>query len=362
MELVEIGEVKSKFDEPLGPEEMRGSESVIEVYPEYEAGLTGIEDSKYIHVLFGFHLSDDYELVAPRRHGEKRGVFASRSPNRPGSIGSTVIELKERNGNELRVKGLDAVNETPVIDIKPYAEPFDSSGITEKERKQEPRKRIRELIERGDIETLLLEAGEVHGHFCPFLALGVLAGQYAVSKLESAVPGMEETVAIVETNSCFSDGIQHVTGCTFGNNGLIYRDYGKTATTVATREGSGIRLYLNREDLLEEDYPEGRELFEKVVKERNGTEEEEEKLKKVWRDIGFDLVTRSAEELFKIEKIDYPDIPDYAPIYEDEYCESCGEKFMAPKGVEKKGKILCRDCATEGYFQLDGSGLRKVTG
>ena len=360
MNIEEIGQVRSQYDEPVGPEEMRGSESTIEVYPEYEDGLYGIESSNYLQVLFGFHLSEDYSLVGPRRNGKKRGVFASRSPNRPGSIGATVVDLLERKGRELRVRGLDAVDETPVLDIKPYAEPFDSPSASVEERKEQPRRRIKELIEGGDREALLLKAGELHGHFCPFLALGVLAGQYAVSRLGSVAPDMEKMVAIVETNSCFSDGIQYSTGCTFGNNALIYRDYGKTAATVAFRNGPGVRLYLSRENLIEEEYPEDQELFDKVIKERNGTEEEERRMKERWQEIGFDLVGRKPEDLFKIEKIESPEIPDYAPIYDNGYCENCGEKFMASKGVERNGKTLCRKCAGEGFLQLDGSGLKEM--
>lgn len=360
MEIEEVGEVISEIKEPLGPEEMRGEECKIRVYPEYEDGLYGIEHNQYLQVLFGFHLSEGYELISPRRYGEERGIFASRSPNRPGSIGATVAELLARNGRELKVRGLDAVDGTPVLDIKPYAESFDGPGAGEETRKERPRKRIKELIKQGDLEGLLVKAGELHGHFCPFLALGVLAGRYSVAKLGSVAPDMEEMVAIVETNSCFSDGIQYVTGCTFGNNALIYRDYGKTAVTVAFRDGPGIRLYLAQDNLIEEEYPEARELFDKVVKERNGTEEEEGEMKKRWREIGFDLVDRSVEELFKVEELESPEIPEYAPIYEDGYCESCGEKFMAPKGVEQNGKSLCPECASHGYLQLDGSGLRKI--
>lgn len=359
LKIEEIGEVISEIEEPIGPEEMRGQECRIKVYPEYEDGLYGIEDSEYVQVLFGFHLSEDYDLVSPRRYGKERGVFASRSPNRPGSIGATVAELVDREGRELKIKGLDAVDGTPVIDIKPYAENFDRPG-NEETWKERPRKRINQLIKRDDTEALLLKAGELHGHFCPFLALGVLAGSYAVSELGSVSPDMEEMTAIVETNSCFSDGIQYVTGCTFGNNALIYRDYGKTAVTVGLRDGPGIRLYLIEDNLIEEEYPEARKLFEKVVKERDGTEEEEREMKKKWREIGFDLVDRSAEELFKTEKLESPEIPEYAPIYEDGYCERCGEKFMAPKGVEQNGESLCRECASQGYLQLDGSGLREI--
>jgi len=360
LEIQEIGVVRNNFEEPKIPEEMRDSESTIEIHSGYESGLYGIETSNYLQVLFYFHLSEDYELVAPRRHGEERGVFASRSPHRPSPVGATVVKLLDKNGNNLYVRGLDAVNGTPVIDIKPYADPFDSASTEEEKLKDDPRVEIKKLIDRGDTRALLLEAGKLHGHFCPFLSLGVIAAQHAISELGDIEPDMEETVAIVETNSCFSDGIQFLTGCTFGNNALIYRDYGKTAFTLAYRDGPGIRLYFSKDNFLEENYPEDRELFKKVVQERNGSEEEEKLLKERWREIGFDMVTRSARDLFDIEMIDSPDLPDYAPIYEDGYCDECGEKFMAPKGIEKNGGSFCRDCADVSYLQLDGSGLREI--
>ena len=360
LELTEIGKVENGFDEPESPEVMRVEESVIEVYPEYADGLYEIESNGFIQVLFYFHRSQGYELVSPRRHGNERGVFASRSPNRPSSIGATVVELLGRNRNRLKVRGLDAINGTPVIDIKPYAEPFDSNSPGKEKLRSTPRREIRKMIEQGNLEWLLLEAGKLHGHFCPFLSLGVMAAQYAISQLGEVAPDMEETVAIVETNSCFSDGIQFVTGCTFGNNALIYRDYGKTAVTLAYREGPGIRLYLRENDFIEENYPEDRKLFQKVVKERNGTEEEEELLKKRWKEIGFEMISLSVKDLFDIEMVDSPDLPDYAPIYEDGYCDQCGEKFMSPKGVERGGSNLCRDCANENYLQLDGSGLKEI--
>ena len=72
--------------------------------------------------------------------------------------------------------------------------------------------------------------------------MGVKASARAVRELRVASKGMEEVVAIIETNNCFSDGVQMVTGCSFGNNALIYRDYGKTAVTLAKRTGEALRV------------------------------------------------------------------------------------------------------------------------
>jgi len=108
---------------------------------------------------------------------------------------------------------------------------------------ESPREEIERLIRKGDLEALLRKAAEIHGHFCSYLACGVKAGYIAVKELGIESTGMEEVIAIVETNNCFSDGVQIITGCTFGNNGLIYKDFGKTAVTAAKRDGTAIRIF-----------------------------------------------------------------------------------------------------------------------
>ncbi len=128
MEVQCIGRIKSSFSELANPEEMRKAISVIVVNEEYEDGLYRIEENKHIQVIFYFDRSQGYELIAERRVGGMKGIFASRTPGRPSPIGVTVAELIERRGRELVVKGLDALDETPVIDIKPYVPSFDMSS------------------------------------------------------------------------------------------------------------------------------------------------------------------------------------------------------------------------------------------
>ena len=86
------------------------------------------------------------------------------------------------------------------------------------------RQHLERMIRNRDLEGLLNQAESLHGHLCPFVGLGVKAGHYAMAALNRQNTGMEEMVAIVECNNCFTDGIQAVTGCTFGNNALICRD------------------------------------------------------------------------------------------------------------------------------------------
>ena len=92
-----------------------------------------------------------------------------------------------------------------------------------------------------DQEGLLNQADTRHGHLCPFVSLGVKEGQYAMTAMNQRHTGIEMEVAIIECNNCFTAGILMVTGCTCGNNPLIFGDLGKIAVTVARREdGQGL--------------------------------------------------------------------------------------------------------------------------
>jgi len=357
MEVKKIAEVRSKYKEPVGPDEMKKSRSIIEVEAEYEDGLDQIEDYEYLQILFYFHKSEGYDLISKRRKGPERGLFTSRSPRRPSPIGMTTVELLKREDNKLYVYGLDAIDGTPVIDIKPYASIMDQPTLSLQ--KKTPRYRINKLIKYQNMYELLLKAGELHGHYCPYLALGVMTAADALNRLAADNDGMEELLAVVETNSCFSDGIQYTAGTTFGNNSLIYRDFGKTAVTFVKRNDpeENIRYYLKDSDLIKREYPAAAELFEKVIAERKGSKKEQQKMKELWQEIAFDLVEGDINKYFEIEENIEIELPDYAPIFEDQQCSKCGEKLMAAKAVKKEDKILCKDCAESCYYQLDGSGI-----
>jgi formylmethanofuran dehydrogenase subunit E len=357
MEINKIGEVRSKYKEPVGPDEMRKSKSIIKVEDKYLDGLDQIEDYEYLQIVFYFHKSEGYDLISKRRMGPARGLFTSRSPRRPSPVGITTVELLKRDGAKLHVYGLDAIDGTPVIDIKPYASFMDQPLLSLQ--KKTPRYQINKMIKYQNQHDLLLKAGELHGHYCPYLALGVLASSDAFKKFSADNDGMEDLLAIVETNSCFSDGIQYAAGTTFGNSSLIYRDFGKTAVTFVKRGESdkSSRYYLKDSDFISRKYPKAAKLFKKVIAERKGSKKEKEKLKKQWQKIAFEIIEADIEQYFKIEENIKLDIPDYAPIFDDQYCSECEEKLMAVKAVKKDGEIFCRNCAQSKYYQLDGSGI-----
>jgi tRNA-Thr(GGU) m(6)t(6)A37 methyltransferase TsaA len=117
-----IGRVENAFDAPTPVDEMRASESRLVLDPTLTTGLQGLEPGQQVLVLFHFHRASGYELRQhPRgdRSRPRRGVFALRSPRRPHPVGCTVVELRAIDGNVLTVRGLDAINGTPVLDLKP---------------------------------------------------------------------------------------------------------------------------------------------------------------------------------------------------------------------------------------------------
>lgn len=127
MEFNKIGEVKSSFSKAAVPKEMRKKVSEIVIKEEYLKGLEKLEESNYLVVVFAFHLAKGFDLIGKRRYGGERGVFASRSPRRPNPIGVTTVKLLAINENIIKVKGLDALNGTPVLDIKPYSVDIDTA-------------------------------------------------------------------------------------------------------------------------------------------------------------------------------------------------------------------------------------------
>lgn len=117
-----IGYVQNEFSSPAAPDVIREAESRIILNPDLVEGLQGLEPGGQIAVIFYFHQSTEYDLLQHPRGDQsrpKRGVFTLRSPRRPNPIGLTVVDLIAIENNILRVRRLDAINGTPVLDLKP---------------------------------------------------------------------------------------------------------------------------------------------------------------------------------------------------------------------------------------------------
>lgn len=127
-----VGMVRSPFKERGdAPSQGRHTEeiSVIEVFPEYFDALDGLHAGDDIFVLCWFDRSDRSVLKTRKRGevaGPLRGVFSTRSPARPNPIALTLVKLVEITGGTLRVRGLEALDNTPVLDMKPYSAGIDT--------------------------------------------------------------------------------------------------------------------------------------------------------------------------------------------------------------------------------------------
>lgn len=130
MKLKAIGVIHSPFQIPgEAPHQGRQTRETaeIEVFPEFAAGLKDVEQASHLIVLYWCDRADRERLQTRTPFGpEIRGVFACRSPSRPNPIAFTVVELLKREGNRLLVRGCDALDKSPLLDIKPYSAGIDS--------------------------------------------------------------------------------------------------------------------------------------------------------------------------------------------------------------------------------------------
>jgi tRNA-Thr(GGU) m(6)t(6)A37 methyltransferase TsaA len=120
-----IGHVTSPYTDtkniPRGLGATHDAEGVLEIRPELEAGLADIEGFSHLYVIWVFDRAHSIQLTAsPPSDTRPHGVFSTRSPRRPNPIGLTVVELLRREGTRLHVRGVDMLDGTPILDIKPY--------------------------------------------------------------------------------------------------------------------------------------------------------------------------------------------------------------------------------------------------
>jgi len=130
MQVRPIGVIRSPYatkeECPIQPVYSRESEGTVEVFDEFACGLKDVEMFSHVHLLYGFDQAGPVELVRPTFLDDApHGVFASRHPCRPNGIGMSIVRLERRDGNLLVVSGIDVLDGTPLLDIKPYIPRFD---------------------------------------------------------------------------------------------------------------------------------------------------------------------------------------------------------------------------------------------
>ncbi len=128
-----IGIVHSPFAAPEGtpiqPAFASDAPGTVEIYPEYAAGLRDLDGFSHIVLLYFFHRSEGWRpLVRPFMEEVEHGVFATRAPRRPNPIGLSVVRLERVEGATLHIRGIDVVDGTPLLDIKPHVPDFEPGG------------------------------------------------------------------------------------------------------------------------------------------------------------------------------------------------------------------------------------------
>ena len=129
-----IGIIHSPFKEPKGtpiqPNAAKDIEGMVGIFPEYQRGLKDINGFSHIVLIYHFHLSKNYSLeVKPYMDDNLHGLFATRAPARPNPIGLSVVRLIKVEKNKLYIKDIDAVDGTPLLDLKPFVPEFNSQDI-----------------------------------------------------------------------------------------------------------------------------------------------------------------------------------------------------------------------------------------
>lgn len=240
-----IGYVRNACTENQAPEFIKKEISEIEILPEYAEGLQDIERSGFLDLVFAFHLEERTELLTRLRTGETAGVFASRSPRRPNHLGVTTVKLIGRSGNTLKVAGADALDGSPVVDIKFC----DTSAFTDREvhdsvRAATPRVDIIRNILDNDTRELLLKSAQIHGHICPGLALGVLGATRVMQQILASGEDVGDYTLTVEMQNCPVDGALFVTGCTPGTRRFVMGNPEKGCFYLKNKEGKGWKISL----------------------------------------------------------------------------------------------------------------------
>ncbi|MDZ7833830.1 MAG: tRNA (N6-threonylcarbamoyladenosine(37)-N6)-methyltransferase TrmO [Desulfobacterales bacterium] len=126
-----IGVIHSPFKElegmPIQPKGAAGVKGTVEVYEPYRQGLDDLDGFSHIYLIYHFHLSQGYKLhIIPFMDDVERGLFSTRAPKRPNSIGFSIVALDSVADGILHIRNVDVLDGTPLLDIKPFAPQFDA--------------------------------------------------------------------------------------------------------------------------------------------------------------------------------------------------------------------------------------------
>jgi formylmethanofuran dehydrogenase subunit E len=202
-------------------------ESCITIREDLSDGLLGLEHFSHIQVIYHQHRRDEWKRRANIPEGQEqlivpligeptcKGVYTSRSPARPSGMGSCVVELLRREGNKLHVRGLDAVDGTPILDIKIYIPKYDCFPWADAP------------LHWCQKTEMLTTSRLLHWDTMNVsLALGMRAGSMAMRQL--GVTRASSARAVVDGGSFFGQGVEAVTGCSVINSTMRFKEKPKS--------------------------------------------------------------------------------------------------------------------------------------
>jgi len=182
---------------------------------------------------------------------------------------------------------------------------------------------------------------EFHGHMCPGLAMGIQASRIALREIGPSAKD-EEVVAVVETDMCGVDGIQFLTGCTFGKGNLVHRDYGKNAYTFYRRsDGRAVRIAGRPQAWAPA--PEHEELFDRLG---SGEASVAARFFELHEARATALLALDPDDLFTVTEVHEPP-PHLARVFDSVSCDRCGEGVMETRVRRLGGRELCQPCFEE---------------
>lgn len=185
---------------------------------------------------------------------------------------------------------------------------------------------------------------EFHGHACPGIAYGIRASQLAKKELIGQKASDEETVAIVENDSCAVDAVQVLTGCTFGKGNLIFKDFGKQVYTFVRRPtGEAIRIAVTWEPPPESEKE--KELWALHIQGDKNPAVLEFVRQRKSRKIQL-IMEADEDDLFTVDTFNTL-LPKKARIFPTIRCSTCGEKVMEPRARIRDGQIICLPCFSD---------------
>jgi tRNA-Thr(GGU) m(6)t(6)A37 methyltransferase TsaA len=221
MELHPIGVVRSPI-KVRDEMPVHGVNAEVEIFEEYAGALSGIDGNTHLNLLCWLHEADRTVLKAvPRKISKdlpEQGVFSLRSPARPNPVSLTVVKISRRFGRFIFVSGLDVIDGTPVLDIKPYQAGMDCIFSAKNPDRSE---KIKKMLPGDYKESLVHEALNFHGESCTGLALAVRMATVANLMLGHDLRNDDVSI-IIGKNPCISDSLIGITGARLGSGRLQY--------------------------------------------------------------------------------------------------------------------------------------------